>query len=990
MFTQKKMNLFDAAAELKSRPLATEFLTPAKTGFICPHCGNGSGDSGTGIKINADNCSAFCGKCQRAITNIDVFAGYLGIGTTGKDFAAAVKAGCEYFGITFENINSGTSYPARRPICEPANLTPAPRQKSAEELEQEKLYLELTTKDLAQPDNLEKLPAEERRGLTIETLRYWKCICAEKWIHPLLLAEYKLGKREREKLPFPSRRILIPTENGTHYNAILLKQDRAKMDKTYWKQHAGQMATFGLTQIVGKSDPTEIIYAMEGEIDALSAWQSYNAAKSISADLPNCAFVAVLGAARKAWTDEVVARCEELQIKPVIVVYFDNDNTGRAEAEKAVAKLLRRGFPAVTRFLERKEGDLNTEEKSGKFDPNDYLIKYGESALADELIKTNKEILDNRADLENQVAVAQEQARQETAEKEAKQRQQRAAAIEKKLWFLDGVKNKEGEDLKEKFIELSLQPETFNRNVQMIKILRDTLTRNTNLLGQPTTVKHNYSNFARVFELDPNLQDLLGYNQFTGKITFGRRENCEWRHGENVRFSDWENYDDSALRLYLRKNYSDLHNTELLQDFIITTARRNSFHPIRNFFENLPAWDGTERAAKIFIDFLKVPDTEFARVVTMKWLLAAVARAYFPACNFQSAIVLQGQQNIGKSYLLEKLGGAFYGALIDDVDDAHAVDAIRNVWICELKEFSAARKAEINSLKSFIERPADTYRAAYERRAETFKRQCVFAISVNDKQFLRDVTGNRRFWILESPLKKFGYVEGLSPEYIQQVWAEVFYQFSELTRDGFNDKILEIPYTLKMEGETIAQNFTANDGLVEEIGAFLDIPILPPPLWKVLTVPERRKFFAEKSITLEQSDWTARKKIVLRSDEERIAFDKALGDNTFVRNFSKKFGDTITAFAQVYGSYCRNLTCAAEIYNEFCGSGDKRKNIYRIVEALGSVEDWQLLAGKRDKNFHGYGDQKKIFGRIAPLEVSVIPADTAEIVEDGDDVDVPF
>ena len=85
----------------------------------------------------------------------------------------------------------------------------------------------------------------------------------------------------------------------------------------------------------------------------------------------------------------------------------------------------------------------------------------------------------------------------------------------------------------------------------------------------------------------------------------------------------------------------------------------------------------------------------------MKWLNAAVARIFHPGCNFQNALILKGEQNIGKSYILEKLGGEWYGVLSDSVDDPHAIDAIQNVWLIKLKEMSAMHKAEVN-LKNLL------------------------------------------------------------------------------------------------------------------------------------------------------------------------------------------------------------------------------------------------------------------------------------------------
>ena len=112
--------------------------------------------------------------------------------------------------------------------------------------------------------------------------------------------------------------------------------------------------------------------------------------------------------------------------------------------------------------------------------------------------------------------------------------------------------------------------------------------------------------------------------------------------------------------------------------------------------------------------------------------------------------------------------------LTENVEDSHTADAIKKDWIVEIKEMSAMRKAEINAVKAFIERSSETRREAYARHATTTYRHCVFVITVNDSEFLRDVTGNRRYLILHCNSQMFDYVEGLTKEYIDQVWAEVY------------------------------------------------------------------------------------------------------------------------------------------------------------------------------------------------------------------------
>ena len=591
-----------------------------------------------------------------------------------------------------------------------------------------------------------------------------------------------------------------------------------------------------------------------------------------------------------------------------------------------------------------------------KLDPNSYAQKYGEDALRDETNNLIDEALDDLPALEAEAA--------ETQAKDKADKQEQAA-LQKVAFIKD--KNTRAD-----FVKLQNSPPSKERNLAMINIIRDNLDWATTKAGKRKYPLATAANFRRILTFDPLICGLFGYEEFKGEIVFIRQP--YWSKSSCVN-SQWTDFDDSRLRIHLRENYADICSKLTTDDLFNVVAKENSFNIVKDYLESLPSWDGVKRAESLFIDFLKVEDTPFARAVTFKWLLAAVCRIFYPACTFQAAIVLQGNQNVGKSYILERLGGAWYGCLIDDVDDTHAVDAIKNLWIVELKEMAAARKSEINATKSFLERPADNYRAAYAKRVQTFKRHCVFAISVNDRQFLRDLTGNRRYWILESPLAEFEYVnklpngESLSVEYIQQIWAEVFETFKELTADGFNDKVLELPLEFKLQAESVAEKFTVNDGLASEIGAFLNIPIPPPIIWGVLTKTEKRNFFKQNYIELDDGDWQQRKKR-LKTETDKEEFDAALDPSSkFIRTIETPRGkDHSTLSVAVYGSYIRQKTCASEILNECFTSGDNRKKIFRIVEVLNNLDGWRKFEGKREKDFNGYGDQKRIYFRITQGE----------------------
>ena len=148
-----------------------------------------------------------------------------------------------------------------------------------------------------------------------------------------------------------------------------------------------------------------------------------------------------------------------------------------------------------------------------------------------------------------------------------------------------------------------------------------------------------------------------------------------WRNAKKG--DEWTDRDDSHLQMYLRRTYTEFANEKLTLQAVTEYSEAHHFHVIKDFFHSLPKWDGQPRAEKLFVKFLGADDTPYVHEVTMNILTAAIARIFHPGCDYQLAPILLGEQGIGKSYLLDKLGGKWYGSLVDDVSDPHAIDAIQ-------------------------------------------------------------------------------------------------------------------------------------------------------------------------------------------------------------------------------------------------------------------------------------------------------------------------
>lgn len=335
---------------------------------------------------------------------------------------------------------------------------------------------------------------------------------------------------------------------------------------------------------------------------------------------------------------------------------------------------------------------------------------------------------------------------------------------------------------------------------------------------------------------DPLLKGAVAYNDL--KVRPVALRDLPWRKvTEHVNGSTWCDSDDSELRWYLEKYYK-LTGKEKIMDGMMKTAKANSTHPIKNYLEGL-SWDGIPRLDTLLIDYLSAEDTPYTRAVTRKTFTAAVARIFKPGCKFDYVLVLAGPQGRGKSTLVAKMSNGWYTDSLAGIGTKEAFEGIQGFWLVELGELAAMRKLEIETIKNFISKQVDSYRAAYGRRVEDHPRQCIFIGTTNSTAFLRDDTGNRRFWPVrlgDAPPLKTVWGD-LTQPVIDQLWAEAV----ALYRDG---EPLILPPDLSASAEEQQREFVEDDprrGLVED---FLET--LLPADWADKDIFQRQKWFYEE------------------------------------------------------------------------------------------------------------------------------------------------
>ena len=341
-------------------------------------------------------------------------------------------------------------------------------------------------------------------------------------------------------------------------------------------------------------------------------------------------------------------------------------------------------------------------------------------------------------------------------------------------------------------------------------------------------LENNLHNIRLIMENDPYMKNIV-FNQLADGMEI--RGAVPWKHP--ARF--WRDADDAQLICYIDASYGSFSQRNY--DIAVTKAADDrSYHPIKEYFDGLPVWDEMPRVDTVLIDYLGAQDNAYVRAVTRKALCAAYMRIYHPGIKFDYITVLNGNQGIGKSTLIAKLGMEWFAdsLTLSDMNDKTAAEKLQGYWIHEIGEMAGMRKAELEKVKAFVSRQDDKYRASFGRRVTPHPRQCIFFGTTNSENgYLRDITGNRRFWNVKVTGDGRMKPWDLGQEMVDQIWAEVIV-LSNAGEELFLDHTLE-DYARKEQSEAMEQD--DREGLVAR---YLDM--LLPETWDTMDVHQRRDY----------------------------------------------------------------------------------------------------------------------------------------------------
>lgn len=349
--------------------------------------------------------------------------------------------------------------------------------------------------------------------------------------------------------------------------------------------------------------------------------------------------------------------------------------------------------------------------------------------------------------------------------------------------------------------------------------------------GKGKTSKISANDQANIRRALEKLEVKLWSDEFAHRIMIQERGEAPKRIDDDIMDRLWLEVD---RQFHFRPTY------EFFEKIVRNAAKATPVHPVTDWLSTLK-WDGVPRLDRWIVDLAGAKDLEFNRAVSAIVLIAAVRRVRQPGCKFDELLVLESKQGQNKSTALRNLcpeENWFADDLPLGVDAKIVIERTSGKWLIEAQELMNMRKAQVEQLKSFLSRQTDgPVRMAYDRNSREVDRQFVIVGTTNSSHYLKDPSGNRRFW----PISVESFDIKRLREIREQLWAEAAH------REEKGESIRLAP---KLYGSaTIQQQLRREihpwEEPVEELIASYDSTdkqrISFEEIWDVLRVPMERR-----------------------------------------------------------------------------------------------------------------------------------------------------
>jgi putative DNA primase/helicase len=377
-------------------------------------------------------------------------------------------------------------------------------------------------------------------------------------------------------------------------------------------------------------------------------------------------------------------------------------------------------------------------------------------------------------------------------------------------------------------------------------------------------IKPTVSNIAIILAKSPKWEGVIARNKFTESVMKLRAPPYEGGAA-----GEWRDMDDICTRMWLERTYGFTARKDDIVDAVLERAERSSFHPVHDYFSGL-VWDGKERLPELFPAYFGSRDLPYLRLVSQKFMVSAVARVFKPGCKVDSVLILEGRQGLKKSSAVRALADPWFTDTPLKFNDKETYLLLQGQLVIELAELDSFSRAESSAAKLFFSMTESFYRPWYARRPVRVPRQCVFVGTVNNDNYLKDDTGNRRYW----PVKcEFICLDEIKRDR-DQLWAEAVHLYNQ----GFKWYVEEHDRHLFEEEQSQRYVEDAYTSLIRDWVVKDETKLLVDgPAFKGFETSD----ILRDAIKLDVGRWT-------RAEQQRIGH--CLRELGFVRKRSSKFG----------------------------------------------------------------------------------------------------
>ena len=766
--------------------------------YTCPFCH--SGEHGTGstgamhIGRGKDGTLLYyCHSCNSGGNIVNMYCQHHGITQTRENFSQIIKGLKQDLGLSTGDYQGfKQSYKFRNPV-QNEDLTPKTN---------------VDQKDYTKFFNL----ALQNQGRAIEYLRNVRKIEYAESIAQYFQIGYIPNYAYEWKDNQPSKTtsaIIIPTSQHSY---------AWRSTTENLKKKSGMVKPLNIEVLNDKSK--KYLFLVEGEFDLFSILDITN-------DIQNCEFSAIsvnsAGNLPRFMENQIK---EKIQEGVTLIIALDNDTEPNPNVENFIQKGLdiakKNKIACVvadtkTLYLNQKDSNealkfnreefkkslINEVEKVKNSNNKNYFetsnLEINEENITKPVVLEYMFQLTNEIDILNYIQLLKDKA--------IKFRKVKALEPLLTAYKKEAFKHLKEKELKKKYEEIS------NRYPKWIE---------TNQDGKPL---QTIENCIQILENSEEYRGTIAFNEFSNRIMINHTNN-------------WTDFNYSDMVHYMERNFKITNENKINHAFKIV-AQRNKYHPIRDYLNSL-TWDGIERVNRVFIEFLGAHDTIYSQKVSAITFIGAVSRVFNPGVKYDTMPVFVGKQGIGKSKFIRKIAvnPDWFTDGVTTFDGKEFYESIQGKWLIELGEGTAFQKSIKERSKQAIASQQDFYREPYARNPEVRKRQCIFFGTTNNYDFLKDETGDRRYYPIDVNINRAtkNIDNDLNSKYINQLWAEAVYRYNQNEEIYITDteilRIAEIEQKAHFDASPIQM----------DIYNFTEIMIPQAEQWYSYSIESRKRY----------------------------------------------------------------------------------------------------------------------------------------------------